>query len=931
MKKLWILILSLLVVSAVFANGMFSSQNAAQGKNSRYEVVAYSEDFESGGTGWTHIDGTISPNNWHIYNDGGAQGDVWWMGDPALASGTNIGGYYDHQYLVLDTPQILVPTATPTLTFKMKYAVEDLGTSGSYNGWDACNIRVSTNNGLSWTVITGTPAYNSTSTYSFGFEHGEGVGIPGWGGSSNGWVNATFSLATYAGQNVKIRFAFASDPAYSTGDQANLFGMMVDDIVLGTYTNNGVNDGQMTWASLVPVGGDIWNLTTVADAPSPTHAYVCSNAQNTYNINMMNYLISPPIVLPADGDIRADFMLKGSFTDPNTFPNVDYFGWEISVNNGITWYAMSNPYGSPTGSNYVYTDAPDTWTSMVEAYTLDGFVSDYAGMTAQFRWYFKSDADTPNGTGIMIDDFKIYNDIFVAEPSNLTATVMGNNVELNWQEPGGGGQPGWIHFDDGINSDAIGLTNGGELHVAAKWAPSGTNSILPYVGMNITQVKFFPNQAGVTYTIKIYTGATGVEVYSQAVTNPIIGEYNTVTLTTPYTIPSGTYVWVGYMCPHTAGQYPAGNDAGPAIAGSGDLYKVGAGTWSSIYDASTGSIDANWNIQAYVADADNRLVLIDRPVQTLNRELTAYKIYRDDTLVTTVLPTVLTYTDNAVAGGLHNYKVTAMYGVNESLPSNTATVYVLPANYAELGYDDNTSEQNFSVGSTNLMAVKFQHDFVPTLKYLKVYAATVGSSPMIFRIYDDNGADGMPGATHLTQFTYAATSIVQGWNYIPIPTGSDVTIDDGVFYVAIYEYSNASTIGLDTGSNGHSYTKTAAGWAPLTTGEVMIHCIVENGNSDADDPLVTPVVFGASNYPNPFGNETSISYSVPKDGQTTLSIYNTKGQLIRSMVNANVKAGNYKIAWNGTDNLGNPVANGIYFYRLQNAGKSITNKMLLAK
>jgi hypothetical protein len=77
---------------------------------------------------------------------------------------------------------------------------------------------------------------------------------------------------------------------------------------------------------------------------------------------------------------------------------------------------------------------------MTESYTLTGILSpNYAGETAIFRWYFKSDADTPSGTGIFIDDFKIYNDIFIAEPENLAATVNGDDVTLNWTVPGGGG------------------------------------------------------------------------------------------------------------------------------------------------------------------------------------------------------------------------------------------------------------------------------------------------------------------------------------------------------------------------------------------------------------------------------------------------------------------------------------------------------------
>jgi hypothetical protein len=930
MKKIWIVVLSLLVVSVLFGNGIFSSRPASQNNNSRYEVVAYQENFETGATGWTHVDGAVSPNNWHIYNNGAPQGDVWWMGDPALASGTNIGGYYDGQYLVLDTPQILVPTATPTLTFKVRWNVENpAGATAPYTGWDACNVRISTDNGATWTVISGTPAYNVTSAYSFGFEHGEGPNIAGWGGAGLAWQNASFSLATYAGQNVKIRFAFASDPAYSTGDNPALFGMMVDDILLGSYSNTGVNDGQMTWSSLVPLGGDIWHIGEDALAPSPTHVYICQNAQGTYNVNMMDYLYSPAIPLPASGDIRADFMITGNFTDPNTFPDVDYFGWEISVNDGVTWYAMSNPYGSATGNNYVYSDAPATWSSMTSTYSVDGYISDYAGQTAIFRWYFRSDADTPAGTGIMIDDFKIYNDIFLAEPSNLTAEVDANNVELAWSNPGGGGTPGWLQYDDGVNFSAIGLTNGGNLEVAAKWAPSGTNSILPYVGMNITQVKIWAALAGITYTIKIYTGASGNEVYSQVVTNPVIGDWNTVTLTTPFTIPTGTYVWVGYLCPHAAGEFVAGIDAGPAVAGFGDMYRVGSG-WNSLYNASAGANDGNWNIEAYVADAAGNPVRIT-PANTRDRDITNFKVYRDEVEIATLANNVFNYTDLGVAGGLHSYYVTAMYDANESLPSNTATVYVLPTNYAEMGFDDNSPEQGYTVGSSNSMAVFFQHDHEATLKYIKVYVASVGNSPMILRIFDNNGAGGLPGPNHLTQFTYPATSIVQGWNFIPVPTGSDITISDGSFYVAIYEYSNASQVGLDTNANGHSYTKTAAGWAPLTLGELMIHAIVENGAAGSDDNVVIPLVLAASNQPNPFNPNTTISYSVPKDGQTTLAIYNLKGQLIRTLVNGNAKAGSFNASWNGKDDKGNSVASGIYFYRLTNEHQTITNKMLLSK
>jgi len=929
MKKYWLVLFALTLVTAMFA----------------YEVVAYSEDFETGATGWTHYDGAVSPNNWHIYNYGGTQGNCWWMGDPALASGTGIGGYYSHQYLVLDTPARALTAANATLTFKLRYYVEDpAGAEAPYTGWDACNVRISTDGGTVWTPISGTPTYNVTSAYSFGFEHGEGPNIPGWGGNLTTWTNATFNLSAYVGQNVKIRFAFASDPAYDTSDAPAMFGMMVDDIAFGGYSNNGTDDGQMTWSSLVPLGGDIWSIATEATAPSPTHVMKNQNNAGTYNVNMLNYLVSPSITLPADGAIRCDYMIKGSFSDPNTFPDVDYYGWEISPDNGTTWNAMSNPYGSATGSNYVYSDAPTDWASMTESYTLDGLITDFHGQTVKFRWYFQSDADTPSGTGIMIDDFKIYNDIVVAAPESLEATVAGSNVTLNWNAPGsggGGGQEGWINYD-GENSDSIGTGAAADFDVAAKWDATGTtNSIYPYVGMNITKIQFYPNEASCTYAVRLWTGATHTQVLDQAVTNPTIGAWNEVILTTPFTIPAGTEIMAGYRCNTTTG-YPAGCDAGPQVEGYGNMMRF-QGTWTTL-TALAATLTYNWNIRVYVADAAGReYVLGELPQneqfatgtlaasgiinQTRDREVTAYKIYRDGTSVGQVAGTVLTYTDTNVTGGVHSYTVTAMYGANESTASNAVSVFVLPAQHAELFHDDGTAEQGYTVGSTKHMGVKYTYPGSVNVKWVKVYVHTPGTAGIIVRIFDNDGTDGLPG-TQMAQYQYPATSVTQGWNFITLPT--EVTVADGSFYLAILETVNAAQIGLDTSSHGYSYKKIGTAWEPINEGEVMIRALVYTGSAN-DDETTPELVLDAANFPNPFNPTTTISFSLPESGLTTLNIYNLKGQLVRSLVNGDMASGKQNIVWNGLDNSNRPVASGVYFYKVNNGGKSIIRKMLLSK
>jgi len=942
MKKGWLIIIALLVTTAMFANSVTLAPRRTNAQTSnRYEVVHWSENFESGATGWVHYDGAVSPSQWHVYNAGGTQGNVWWMGDPNLAQGANIGGYHDNQYLVLDTPARTVSAANTNLTFKMRYNVEDpAGATAPYNGWDAINVRVSTNNGQTWTPITGTPAYNMTSSYAFGFQHNEGPNIPGWGGVLTTWTNCTFNLSSYVGQNVKIRFAFASDPAYATGDAPAMFGVMIDDIAFADYTNGGVADGQMTWNSLVPLGGDLWHIAAQADAPSPTNVMRNQNASGSYNPNMMNYLVSPPIQLPASGDIRADFMIKGLFTDANTFPEVDYFGWEITVNDGVTWFAMSNPYGTPGGMNYVYSDAPDMWASMTESYSLDGFISDYSGQTIKLRWFFRSDADAPNGTGIMIDDVVIYNDVYIAAPTNLQATATGSSVVLNWSAPGGGGggEPGWLHYDSGENSDSIGTGAAADFDVAAKWDPAGTYGIDPWVGMNITKIKFWPNEVNCQYAVRVWTGSANNLVVDQAVTSPVNNAWNEIVLTTPFTIPAGTRVMAGYRCNTTAG-YPAGVDAGPQVEGYGNMMRF-QGNWTTL-SALAPTLTYNWNIQVYVEDAAGREYILGQLPQndqfatgTLastgtsrqDRDVTAYKVYRNEVFVAEVAGTVLTYTDTNVAGGLQTYTVTAMYGTNESEPSNAATVFVTPTGYAELNHDDGSASMGYSVGATKQMAVKYAHTNPVYVRYAKVFVHTVNTAGIIIRVWDTTGANGMPG-TQLIQFQYPAASVVQGWNYIALP---DVLVPSGQFYIGLLETTNACLIGLDNSSTGNSYKRITTNWEPVTEGEVMIRAIVEN-TSDNDDNVVPTLALTANNYPNPFNPETTISYTLPRSGNASVRVYNMKGQVVRTLINDAHSAGNHTVVWNGMDESGNAVSSGLYFYQVSANGQSITKKMLLAK
>jgi len=71
-----------------------------------------------------------------------------------------------------------------------------------------------------------------------------------------------------------------------------------------------------------------------------------------------------------------------------------------------------------------------------------------------------------------------------------------------------------------------------------------------------------------------------------------------------------------------------------------------------------------------------------------------------------------------------------------------------------------------------------------------------------------------------------------------------------------------------------------------------------------------------SNYPNPFSKETTIRYDILKPNKVKIDIINLQGQLIKTLINDIHSPGAYEFKWNGTNNLDNEVANGIYFYRM---------------
>jgi hypothetical protein len=97
-------------------------------------------------------------------------------------------------------------------------------------------------------------------------------------------------------------------------------------------------------------------------------------------------------------------------------------------------------------------------------------------------------------------------------------------------------------------------------------------------------------------------------------------------------------------------------------------------------------------------------------------------------------------------------------------------------------------------------------------------------------------------------------------------------------------------------------------------------------------PSGVPLHFKLSqNVPNPWASGTGISYTLPREAQVALRVYNPTGQLVRSLIHGKESAGFKQVAWDGRDEAGRRVPSGVYFYRLQAGAFSDTKKMVVIR
>lgn len=104
------------------------------------------------------------------------------------------------------------------------------------------------------------------------------------------------------------------------------------------------------------------------------------------------------------------------------------------------------------------------------------------------------------------------------------------------------------------------------------------------------------------------------------------------------------------------------------------------------------------------------------------------------------------------------------------------------------------------------------------------------------------------------------------------------------------------------------------------------------GSVNAGNNVITLGTHLGANYPNPFNPITTIEFTTENTKtHTELIIHNIRGQKVKTLINEKLDAGNHSIIWNGTDDNGQVVSSGVYFYEMNTGDYTSVKKMILMK
>jgi hypothetical protein len=149
------------------------------------------------------------------------------------------------------------------------------------------------------------------------------------------------------------------------------------------------------------------------------------------------------------------------------------------------------------------------------------------------------------------------------------------------------------------------------------------------------------------------------------------------------------------------------------------------------------------------------------------------------------------------------------------------------------------------------------------------------------------------------------------------------------------DWSALTSEAVDLAANGGQATVAYAMVVGTDLDDLLANVEAANAAYSPTSPVEgeTPrkLVKLAQNHPNPFNPSTNIKFSVAREGHVELGVYDLSGRKVRTLVSEARDQGDYTVTWDGKDEAGSQMPSGLYFYRMDAGGKTISKKMTLVK
>jgi hypothetical protein len=114
----------------------------------------------------------------------------------------------------------------------------------------------------------------------------------------------------------------------------------------------------------------------------------------------------------------------------------------------------------------------------------------------------------------------------------------------------------------------------------------------------------------------------------------------------------------------------------------------------------------------------------------------------------------------------------------------------------------------------------------------------------------------------------------------------------------------------------------------ITNGVLQSRWIAAGGTSVAENGGIAKLVLSPPS-PNPFLDETKISFALPNEGSVSVELYDVVGRRVTSVFDGNLEGGGHEVFWNGRDASGEHCAAGIYFVRVTYAGRETADQKVV--